>query len=193
MGNELLIRYQDEIKSIKSSLGIKITSIEEVEDNEVFLLLKDSFETYFTIFNRFVIPLNFETSTIHSIVELKKGVLMKIQNCLYFELPGGSHFRFSPHKQDSLEITRVMVNPKQANQGLGTEMMLIFFEFVGSVLGEIPPLYLECTGSVGWGDSCQINPIGKQTAFFRKFGFRVKNGKDYPTFISMEREREIIN
>lgn len=78
MGNELLIRYQDEIKSIKSSLGIKITSIEEVEDNEVFLLLKDSFETYFTIFNRFVIPLNFETSTIHSIVELKKGALMKI-------------------------------------------------------------------------------------------------------------------
>jgi hypothetical protein len=33
MGNRLLEKYQDVIKSIKESTGIKIVSVEEVEDN----------------------------------------------------------------------------------------------------------------------------------------------------------------
>lgn len=41
MGNRLLEKYQDVIKSIKESTGIKIVSVEEVEDNQAFLAVKE--------------------------------------------------------------------------------------------------------------------------------------------------------
>jgi hypothetical protein len=43
MGNRLLEKYQDVIKSIKDSTGIKIVSVEEVEDNQAFLAVKEEF------------------------------------------------------------------------------------------------------------------------------------------------------
>ena len=44
MGNRLLEKYQDVIKSIKDSTGIKIVSVEEVEDNQAFLAVKEEFD-----------------------------------------------------------------------------------------------------------------------------------------------------
>jgi hypothetical protein len=41
MGNRLLETYQDLIKSIKESTGIKIVSVDEVEDNQAFLAVKE--------------------------------------------------------------------------------------------------------------------------------------------------------
>ncbi len=40
MGNRLLEKYQDVIKSINESTGIKIVSVEEVEDNQAFLAVE---------------------------------------------------------------------------------------------------------------------------------------------------------
>jgi hypothetical protein len=41
MGNRLLEKYLEVIKSIKESTEIKIVSVEEVEDNQVFLAVKE--------------------------------------------------------------------------------------------------------------------------------------------------------
>jgi hypothetical protein len=42
MGNRLLEKYQDVIKSIKDFTGIKIVSVEEVEDNQALLAVKEA-------------------------------------------------------------------------------------------------------------------------------------------------------
>lgn len=41
MGKRLLEKYQDVIKSIKESAGIKIVSVEYVEDSQAFLVVKE--------------------------------------------------------------------------------------------------------------------------------------------------------
>ena len=47
MSNQLLNKYAEIISSLKKvSNGIKVISVEEINDNEVFLRLKDSFESY---------------------------------------------------------------------------------------------------------------------------------------------------
>jgi hypothetical protein len=48
MSNQLLNKYAEIISSLKASNGIKVVSVEEIQDNEVFLMLKDSFESYFS-------------------------------------------------------------------------------------------------------------------------------------------------
>ena len=47
MSNQLLNKYAEIISSLKASNGIKVVSVEEINDNEAFLRLKDSFESYF--------------------------------------------------------------------------------------------------------------------------------------------------
>jgi hypothetical protein len=48
MSNQLLNKYAEIISSLKASNGIKVVSVEEINDNEVFLRLKDLFESYFS-------------------------------------------------------------------------------------------------------------------------------------------------
>lgn len=43
MSNQLLNKYAEIISSLKASNGIKIVSGEEINNNAVFLRLKDSF------------------------------------------------------------------------------------------------------------------------------------------------------
>ena len=52
MSNQLLNKYAEIISSLKASNGIKVVSVEEIQDNEVFLKLKDSFESYFETLNQ---------------------------------------------------------------------------------------------------------------------------------------------
>ncbi len=52
MSNQLLNKYAEIISSLKASNGIKVVSAEEINDNEVFLRLKDSFESYFETWNQ---------------------------------------------------------------------------------------------------------------------------------------------
>ena len=191
MGNRLLEKYQDVIKSIKESTGIKIVSVEEVEDNQAFLAVKEEFDQRFSFFD-VNSPISYEYSNINSVVDMKKGGKLKTHNYVYFSFPDNSHLRFSPHGKDGLEISRVWVNPNNLGMGIGTLLMEYFFDVVGDTLGEIPELYLECTGSIGYGENKQDSPISKQTAFFRKFGFRVKDGSQYPVYVSMTRQKEIL-
>ena len=51
MGNRLLEKHQDVIKSIKDSTGIKIVSVEEVEANQAFLAVKKKFDQRFSFFD----------------------------------------------------------------------------------------------------------------------------------------------
>ena len=48
MSNQLLNKYAEIISSLKASNGIKVVLVEEINYNEVFLRLKDSFESYFS-------------------------------------------------------------------------------------------------------------------------------------------------
>ena len=52
MSNQLLNKYAEIISSLKASNGIKVVSVEEINDNEAFLRLKDSFESYFVTWNQ---------------------------------------------------------------------------------------------------------------------------------------------
>ncbi len=52
MSNQLLNKYAEIISSLKASNGIKVVSVDEINDNEVFLRLKDSFEAYFETLNQ---------------------------------------------------------------------------------------------------------------------------------------------
>ena len=72
MGNRLLEKYQDVIKSIKDSTGIKIVSVEEVEDNQAFLAVKEEFDQRFSFFD-VNSPISYEYSSINSVVDMKKG------------------------------------------------------------------------------------------------------------------------
>jgi GNAT superfamily N-acetyltransferase len=190
MSNQLLNKYAEIISYLKASNGIKVVSVEEINDNEIFLRLKDSFESYFSEISETQLPLLILMDKIFTAVEMKSGYKLKVHNYLFFELPDGSHFRFSPYGPDGLEISRIWVNPQHLNGGLGSAMMDMFFQYLMDSIGYIPPLFLECTGSVGLGDNAQVTTISKQTNFFRKFGFRVKDGKNYPSYVSMSRPKE---
>lgn len=149
--------------------------------NKVFTRLKDSFKPYFSDFSKFGDRLTLVIDKIQTIVELKNGGKLKIHNYLFFELPDGLHIRISPFGSNQIEVSRIWVHPNHINEGLGSEMMNLLFEFIRYTLGFVPPLFSECTGSVGLGENNQKSSISKQTAFFSKFGFRVKDGKSYPS------------
>ena len=95
MSNQLLNKYAEIIRSLKASNGIKLVSVEEINDNEVFLRLKDSFESYFSEISETRFPLLILMDKIFTAVEMKSGYKLKVRNYLFFELPDGSHFRFS--------------------------------------------------------------------------------------------------
>jgi len=48
MSNQLLNKYTEIISSLKATNLIKVISVEEIKDNEVFLRLRDLFESYFS-------------------------------------------------------------------------------------------------------------------------------------------------
>jgi len=48
MSNQLLNKYAEVISSLKASNGIKVVSVEEINDHDVFLRLKESFKSYFS-------------------------------------------------------------------------------------------------------------------------------------------------
>jgi GNAT superfamily N-acetyltransferase len=86
---------------------------------------------------------------------------------------GKSHIRIVPHG-DSIEISRVWIDPDYHRKGIGTaliELVMNGLWFLNDL--EPPKVMLEVTGFVGTGKTEQQTPIGEQCRFFRKFGFRV--------------------
>jgi len=107
----------------------------------------------------------------------------KIKDVISIELSDGSYIRFGQgDKPNQIEITTICVHSKNRNNGIGGYLMKLMFAFIYETIGFIPPIMLECTGSLNNNDSS----IKDQSKFFRKFGFRVTSKKGYPYYIKME-------
>lgn len=174
------------VKTIQKETGIKIREIQRVEENEIFKKLLDDVDEYFTGF----MMIRYNIMKMNSIVGVGKKTVLRIHNSISFHFPDNSVIRFSPFGVNGIEISRIWVTHSNQGKGLGSKLMELLFQFLEDVLGEIPPIYLECNGSIGFREEKEFTPISKQTSFFRKFGFRVKDGSDYPHFVTMTRETD---
>jgi hypothetical protein len=131
----------------------------------------------------------FECDLTSSMVERKKKKIVKVHPFISLTLSDGSIICFGPNEQDGLEISQLVCSKK--GRGQGTYLMNTFFDILNETLGFIPPLYLECTGSIFFKEFSVLSSIHKQTKFFRKFGFRVANRKEYPYYVDMRRYVEL--
>ena len=98
-----------------------------------------------------------------------------------YTYPDGSHLRFKT-RANSIDITRVWVNPENHRKGLGTYIMNIFMGVVTDYFTtheKLPKIVLECSGTVGLGENQQQTPIESQLKFFSKFGFEVVRVDSY--------------
>jgi hypothetical protein len=85
MSNQLLNKYSEIISSLKASNGIKVVSVEEINDNEVFLRLKDSFESDFSEISETRLPLLILMDKIFTALEPSKWLLMFYRPIKFFE------------------------------------------------------------------------------------------------------------
>ena len=119
-------------------------------------------------------------------------MIAKYHKAISIVLHDDSTLRVSTGPNNSLEVTRVVVNPVNKSKGYGTMLMNLFLGFLRNELGYVPQLFLECTGSINFQGEILRSSVSEQTAFFRKFGFRVSNRKHYPDYVSMIRKVEEI-
>jgi hypothetical protein len=153
----------------------------ETLENNVFTKMKNNL---FQLKKKYT-DISFECDSILSVVVRKKKKISKFRQFISLTLKDGSILRFVPNGTDGLEISKLVCSKR--GQGRGTYLMKLFFEILNEILGFIPPLYLECTGSVDFQGAMVQSSIQSQTKFFRKFGFRVDNRKEYPSYIDMKR------
>ena len=182
------------IHKLKLSTGINIKEVEFIENTDVFRTLIAALGD----FERFVcdstqMDIKAQYKEFLTLVEKKKGGLLKFHNTITFFLEDGSHIRFSPHNKNGIEISRVWVNPENHRNGLGSLLMELFFDFMLFAKVEPSEYFLECTGAVGLGENKQELSVASQTNFFRKFGFRVNNRKGYPDYITMIKKGSQLN
>ena len=78
MSNQLLNKYAEIISSLNASNGIKVVSVEEINDNEVFLWMKDSFESYFSEISETRFPLTILMDKIFTGLEINCGYKLKV-------------------------------------------------------------------------------------------------------------------
>jgi len=93
MSNQLLNKYSEIISSLKASNGIKVVSVEEINDNEVFLRLKDSFESYFSEISETRLPLHILMDKIFTAVEMKGGYKLMERNSFNFHRTNAKRIR----------------------------------------------------------------------------------------------------
>jgi hypothetical protein len=190
---ELAKNKRDFLKKYESALGMKIKDTEFIDNNELFETLLNEYKNFESFMNTETL---LNISVIHkdflTIVEKKKGSVLKFQDTLTFFFLDGSHIRFSSFNDNGIEISRVWVNPDNHRKGFGSLLMELLFDFIE--FAEVQPneFFLECTGAVGAGDNLQSIGIDIQTKFFRKFGFRVDNGKGYPNYVTMKKQVQPI-
>lgn len=128
-----------------------------------------------------------------SIVKVKNDWVVTIHNSIVIVLPNGSYLRISPTKAESIEISVIRVETINHSKGEGTLLMNAIINFMTTTLGYRPRIVLECNGSLGKGSDLIEIGIQNQTAFFRKFGFRVENRKHYPHYVMMSSPKSELN
>jgi GNAT superfamily N-acetyltransferase len=98
------------------------------------------------------------------------------------QLKDGSIITFNT-RGESINITKIIVEPEHRGFGLGKVLMSFFFNAVVNhikVRGYCPKIILECSGSLNingedWGIGME-----KQVSFFKKFGFEIaRQNQDY--------------
>lgn len=153
---------------------IKSVSFDDGTKCELWKELVNSFEDN-TTFEYNEITLKIEHDDIQSLVNEKITICPRL--VFHFEISNQyiGHIVITP-KGEGLNFSRVMVNRDMKGCGLGTLMMKIVLDYLHSVEKqlEIDPtkLFLECVGSVGFGENKQDTPINVQKKFFMKFGFQ---------------------
>jgi hypothetical protein len=193
---KLKIEFENNKESFKKeyecALNRKISSVEIIENNLIFEQLHTNiaaFESFINASFEFQIKVKYEFFI--TLIEKKKGGILKLSNTITLFLQDGSHLRCSPYKEDSIEISRIWVNPINHRNGIGSMLMNLFFELIQFSESEPSSYFLECTGAVGLGDNAQTIGIDVQTKFFRKFGFRVDYRKEYPNYVTMKLENNL--
>jgi GNAT superfamily N-acetyltransferase len=151
----------------------------QILNNKTFEILVENFETYFKS-----IPFIDVYCFSH---KMTVGEITKNRYVISLEFPFNSWVRFgSSEIGEKLELVSIRIAPEHQDKGFGTILMRIMFTFFNDCLGYIPQIQLECTGAIGIENEYLINPIQRQTKFFRAFGFRVTNRKEYPNYVKME-------
>jgi hypothetical protein len=181
------------LKLYSKGLNMKITSAEFYQSEDHFKKLEDSIDDYFGSDGKYTIDgITIEKDIMRSVIVNPKSTILKIHDSITISLPCESHIRFCPYKNESIEISRVLVGFKERRKNKGSQLMTILDDFIQDILGFIPEMYLECTGSIGF-EILNSTTVKVQTAFFRKHGFKVNDGKHYPRYVSMTRPKQIKN
>ena len=179
---------EDLLQQLKAELGINVRKIEKIEENDVFQALTSKLEEFLNQFDLQAV-ISVETMEINSLVESRRDYYtLKQHPCTTLILPDGSHLRFSPDKNNGIEITRVYVNEENRGEGFGTTLMNTFISLCEYTFGYLPKMTLECTGAVGIGEGLQSTPIHNQIKFFGNFGFKVKR-QNKGGYVLMELKR----
>lgn len=170
--------------------NFKIKTAEFYDSDDNFKILEDRIDDYFQPEGRYYFPgMDIKKEMMRSIVETPETTVLKIHNTITIFLSEGSHIRISPYKDNSIEIARILVTQGHRGIGIGSFLMMLVMNFIGRTLGYTPTMYLECTGAVGL-DPLNTSTISLQTAFFRKHGFKVDNGKHYPKYVTMTKPKQ---
>jgi hypothetical protein len=171
------------------SYGICPDKINVIRNNSNFDLLCKNVNLFKQMYPDIIIDSHF----MPTIVSVKNDYVVTIHNTIVIVLPSGSYLRISPTKAESIEISNVRVETINHSKGEGTLLMNAIIDFMTTTLGYRPRIVLECNGSLGAGSDLIEIGLQKQTAFFRKFGFRVENRKHYPDYVMMASKKSDEN
>lgn len=176
------------IEEISKVSGVKIKTVQEIRNSILFDTLSNKLSVLFnqSPFNKI---LQFFEREINTIVETPKGGVLKMHNSLDIHFFDGSLIRFSPDKEDGLELTRIKLPEEIRGKGLGTDYMELFLSSIEEVLGYIPRIMLECTGAIGVNHNYEELSLDAQVWFFRKFGFVIVEQNLRDGYVRMERPR----
>lgn len=176
-------KFKDFLNSRPGSCFQKIGTIDFVDDNENFKLIRDLCDK-----NELNENVDIFENIIHSAVEGNDGLYnVTISNSIAFVLHDGSLLRFLPSKGEGLVISRVLVTEINRSKGNGTALMNMFLIVILLSIKSFPDIELECTGNINSGTESIKYPISSQIRFFRKFGFRViREESEYPAYVKMK-------
>jgi hypothetical protein len=168
-------------------MKVKKTIFKKVEANEVFTKLQNNLTLLDDLMTD-KYKCHSSCEFFNSYVDVGKKSIVRQHPTISIGLVHhkDSLIRIAPSENNGIEITRIIIGSSDRGKNLGSFLMNTLFLFLYETLGYIPPIFLECTGSINNGDDFISNPIQNQTKFFRKFGFRVTIKKFYPEYVRMD-------
>ena len=176
------------LKAISKASGVKIRTVQEIKNSKLFNTLSKELDIHFnqSPFNKI---LWFLETDINTIVETPKGGVLKIHNSLDIHFIDGSVIRFSPDKEDGLELTRILIPEKNRGRGRGIDYLELVLSSIQDVLGYIPRINLECTGAIGVNHNYEDLSLDAQIKFFKKFDFLIVEHDLRDGYVLMERPK----